>query len=161
MSDAIENGKAALTPHLIINGASEAIDFYVQAFGAVEHYRMPMPDGRLGHAQIQIGKSSIMLADEFPEWGCVSPLARGGSSVVLHLQVADADAVFDRAVEAGATVKMPLDNMFWGDRYGKLTDPFGHEWSIGQTIEQLTPQEMKARGDAAFAEMHCPEPATV
>ncbi len=153
MSDEVQGSKGTITPHLIVKDGARAIDFYIKAFGAVEHSRMPMPNGRLGHAQIQIGNSPIMLADEFPDWGCLSPLARGGSSVTLHLHVEDADAAFARAVEAGATVKMPLDNMFWGDRYGKVVDPFGHEWSIAQTIEVLTPAQMAERGAAAMAAM--------
>jgi uncharacterized glyoxalase superfamily protein PhnB len=147
MAHPIRAGHHALTPHLVIKGASEAIDFYKRAFGAIEHARMPMPgkDGqvRLGHADLQIGDSHLFLADEFPEFGVTGP---GSSSpVTIHLYVTDVDTVFDRAVKAGAKVAMPLTNAFWGDRYGKLIDPFGHHWSIAEHLEDLTPEQMMER----------------
>jgi PhnB protein len=147
MAHPIPDGQHAITPHLVIKGASEAIEFYKRAFGAEELHRMPMPgsDGqvRLGHAALQIGDSRLFLADEFPEYGSNGP--NGSSPVSLHLYVTDADAAFGRAVEAGATVTMPLADMFWGARYGKLVDPFGHHWSIATHLEDLTPEQMKER----------------
>lgn len=133
-----------VTPHLVCAGAAAALDFYARAFGAVEHMRVQGEGGRLLHARCQIGDTVIMLADEYPEWGSLGPKARGGSSVTLHLHVADADAAFARAVAAGATVLMPLENMFWGDRYGIVEDPFGHSWSIAHRVRELSPQEMQA-----------------
>jgi PhnB protein len=155
MAHPIPAGHHTITPHLVIKGASEAIEFYKRAFGAEEHGRMPFPgpDGqmKLGHAELQIGDSRLFLADEFAESGSLAP--SGSSPVVLHLYVTDADAVFSRAVEAGATVAMPLADMFWGDRYGKLVDPFGHHWSIAEHLEDLTPDQMKERMDAAMTAM--------
>jgi len=157
MAHPIPSGYHAITPHLVINGAAEAIEFYKRAFGAEEHCRMPFPgpDGtvKLGHAELQIGDSRLFLADEFPEWGSVGP--RGGSPVTIHLYVTDADAAFARAVEAGATVAMPLEDAFWGDRYGKLVDPFGHHWSIAEHREDLTPEQMQERMAAAMAQEPC------
>ena len=155
MAHPIPAGHHTITPHLVIKGASEAIEFYKRAFGAEEHGRMPFPgpDGqmKLGHAELQIGDSRLFLADEFPQQGSVAP--NGSSPVTLHLYVTDADAVFNRAVAAGATVAMPLADMFWGDRYGKLVDPFGHHWSIAEHLEDLTPAQMKENMDAAMAAM--------
>jgi PhnB protein len=128
-----------LTPHLAIadKRASEAIDFYAKAFGAREQMRIPADDGvRLLHAHLLVNDASLMLHDEFPEY--VSELSGKPDGVTLHLQVDDADAWFDRAVAAGAIVVMPLDNMFWGDRYGQVKDPFGHQWSIGASIKGET-----------------------
>jgi PhnB protein len=156
MGHPIPEGQRAITPHLVIKGASEAIDFYKRAFGAEEILRMPFPgpDGtvRLGHAEIEIGDSKLFLADEFPEHGCLGPTGR--SPVTLHLYVTDADATFAQAVEAGAKVMMPLADMFWGDRYGKLVDPFGHEWSIAEHLDDPTPEEMHERM-AALAGAGC------
>lgn len=134
----------AVTPHLIIDGCAKAIDFYKKAFGAEEISRMPAPDGqRLMHAMIKIGNSVLMLCDDFPEWGAAkSPKALGQSSVTLHMYVPDADASFKRALDAGATVSMPIADMFWGDRYGIVKDPFGHEWSIATHIKDMTGEEM-------------------
>jgi uncharacterized glyoxalase superfamily protein PhnB len=152
MAHSIPNGQHTITPHLVIKGASEAIEFYKRAFGAEEHCRMPFPgpDGqvRVGHAELQIGNSRLYLADECPEYGATGP--NGSSPVTMHLYVTDADAAFTRAVEAGATVKMPLADMFWGDRYGKVVDPFGHHWSIAEHLEDLTPEQMQERMAAAF-----------
>jgi uncharacterized glyoxalase superfamily protein PhnB len=157
MANPIPEGFRTITPHLVIKGAAEAIEFYKRAFGAEELCRMPMPgsDGqsRLGHAELQIGDSKLFLADECPEYGSVGP--NGSSPVSLHLYVTDADAIFDQAVAAGATVSMPLANMFWGDRFGKLVDPFGHHWSIATHLEDPTPEQMKERMAAAFAEQPC------
>lgn len=133
-----------VTPHLVCAGASDAIAFYVKAFGAVEAARIPGPDGKLMHAMVRIGDSAVMLVDENPEWKALGPKAIGGTPVTLHLYVEDADAVFARAVAAGAEAKMPVSEMFWGDRYGVLTDPFGHSWSIATHVRDATPEEMQA-----------------
>jgi len=140
--DAVPNGMHTVTPHLVCAGAADAIEFYKKAFGAVEMCRMPMPDGRIMHAGITIGDSMIMLVDEMPDWNCLGPKARGGTSVTIHLQVENSDALFAQAVKAGATVKMPIDDAFWGDRYGIVTDPFGHDWSIATHVRDVTPEEM-------------------
>ena len=157
MAHPIPSGHHAITPHLVVKGASEAIEFYKRAFGAEELYRMPFPgpDGRvkLGHAELQIGDSRVFLADEFPEYGSTGP--NGSSPVTIHMFVTDADAAFGRAVEAGATVSMPLADMFWGDRYGKVVDPFGHHWSIATHLEDLTPDQMQERMAAAFGGPPC------
>jgi PhnB protein len=157
MAHPIPEGHHTITPHLVIKGASEAIEFYKRAFGAEELCRMPFPgpDGRvkLGHAALQIGSSRLFLADEFPEHGSTGP--NGSSPVTIHLYVTDADAAFRRAVEAGARVSMPLADMFWGDRYGKLVDPFGHHWSIAAHLEDLTPEQMRERMAAAFDGQPC------
>jgi PhnB protein len=149
----IPQGLHTVTPHLVIKGAAKAIDFYKKAFGAEEIVRMPAPDGNLVmHAQLKIGDSMIMLADEFPQGGCnKSPASAGSTTVVLHLYVQDADAVFNKATAAGAKVIMPLMDMFWGDRYGQVSDPFGHVWSIATHKEDLTPQEMAKRQKEFFA----------
>jgi len=157
MPHPIPEGQHEITPHLVIKGASEAIEFYKRAFGAKEISRMPFPGPggqvRLGHAELQIGNAKLFLADEFPERGVLGP--QGGSPVTIHLFVTDVDAVFGRAVEAGATVTMPPANMFWGDRYGKLVDPFGHHWSISEHLEDLTPEQVKERMDAAMGDSSC------
>ena len=157
MAHPIPGGHHAITPHLIVKGASEAIDFYKRAFGAEEIGRMPMPsqDGRerLGHAEMKIGDSWLYLADEFPEYGATGP--NGHSPVTIHLYVNDADAVFARAVDAGATVSMPLADTFWGDRYGKVVDPFGHHWSIAEHLEDLTIEQMQAGMAKAFGGPPC------
>jgi uncharacterized glyoxalase superfamily protein PhnB len=151
MANPIPEGQHTITAHLVIKGAAKAIDFYKRAFGAEELLRMPMPgpDGqvRLGHAELQIGDSKLYLADEYPEYGSVGP--NGSSPVSIHLYVTDVDAVFDQAVAAGATVSMPLANMFWGDRFGKLVDPFGHHWTVATHLEDVTPEQMKERMAAA------------
>jgi uncharacterized glyoxalase superfamily protein PhnB len=143
----------SVTPHLVIRDCARAIEFYKQAFGARELFRMPGPGGGLMHAEIQIGDSVLMLNDEFPQMACWSPQKLGGSSVTVHIYVENADEVFQRAVKAGATVTMPLADMFWGDRYGKLTDPFGHQWSIATHQWDMTPEEMQQAGAKAMAAM--------
>jgi uncharacterized glyoxalase superfamily protein PhnB len=140
---AIPDGMHTVTPHLICAGAAEAIEFYKKAFGAVELTRMPGPDGKVMHASIRIGDSVIMLNDEMPQWGSFGANHFKGSPVTIHLYVENADAAFEQAVGAGAKVTMPLDDMFWGDRYGKLEDPFGHQWSIGTHIRDATQEEMQ------------------
>jgi uncharacterized glyoxalase superfamily protein PhnB len=150
----IPEGQHTVTPHLIIRGAAEAIEFYKKAFGAKEKARMPGPDGKsIVHSEIQVGDSWVYIVDEMPEMGARSPQALGGTPVSFHLYVEDADAVFNQAVAAGAKVQMPLADMFWGDRFGKLADPFGHEWSVATHKEDLTPEEMQKRAAAAFAQM--------
>ncbi|MFA9217210.1 MAG: VOC family protein [Sphingomonadaceae bacterium] len=139
----IPDGMSSVTPHLVCANAAEAIEFYKKAFGAVETARLPAPDGKLMHAAVRIGDSNVMLVDEFPQWGCLGPLALKGTPVILHLYVMDVDAAFARAIEAGASVKTPLADMFWGDRYGQLTDPYGHIWSLATHQRDLTPQQMQ------------------
>lgn len=140
---AIPNGMHSVTPHLVCEGAAAAIAFYIKAFNAVELARLPGPDGRIMHAQIRIGDSCVMLVDQMPDCGAFGPKALKGSPVTLHLYVEDANAVFNRAVAAGATVKFPMDDMFWGDRYGVVQDPFGHNWSIATHVRDVSPEEMK------------------
>jgi len=148
----IPEGFHTVAPHLIVKGAGDAIAFYRKAFGAEEVRRMPGPDGKtVMHAELKIGNSMLMLADEFPDYGCVGPKTIGNSPVTVHLYVNDADAVYNQAVKAGATPTMPLQDMFWGDRYGKLTDPFGHHWSIATHKEDVSPQECARRAAAAFS----------
>jgi PhnB protein len=139
----IPEGMHTLSPHIVCTGAAKAIDFYKAAFNAVETGRMPGPDGRLMHAAVKIGDSTLMLVDEMLEHGAKSPKSLGGSAVTLHLYVDDVDAAFARAVAAGAKVTMPLADQFWGDRYGQLEDPFGHKWSIATHKRDVTPEEMK------------------
>jgi uncharacterized glyoxalase superfamily protein PhnB len=146
----VPDGMHTVTPHLSIEGAADAIDFYKKAFGAIEVHRMPGPDGRLMHAMITIGDSQVMLADAFPEWGGKGPKMLGGSPVTIHLQVPNADEVFQRAVGAGAEIKLPIDDMFWGDRYGIVSDPWGHSWAIATHIKDMTTEEMMAAGKAAM-----------
>lgn len=141
----------SITPHLVCAGAADAIDFYARAFGAVELFRMPGPDGRLYHAQLRIGDSTLMIADEMSECGSVGPLSLKGSPVTIHLYVADVDATVARAVAAGARVTMPVADMFWGDRYARLEDPFGHQWSVATHIRDVSPDEMAAAFAREFA----------
>ncbi len=150
----IPEGHHTITPHLVIKGAAKAMDFYKKAFGAEERFRMPGPDGNIMHAEMQIGSSIFYLADEFPDMGCLGPQG-GASPVTIHLYVEDADAAYKRGVDAGAKSTMPLQNMFWGDRYGKLVDPFGHHWSIATHLEDLTPDEIGQRAAAAFGGKGC------
>ena len=140
----IPDGMHSITPHLVCAGAAEAISFYAKAFGAVEKMRVPGPGGKLVHACVQIGDSQLFLVDEFPEWGSVGPKALKSSPVTIHLQVEDADASFAKAVAAGCTVTMPLDDAFWGDRYGSVKDPFGHNWSIATHKLDMSPEEIQA-----------------
>jgi uncharacterized glyoxalase superfamily protein PhnB len=139
-------GHHRVTPHLTVRNAAAMIDFYKQAFGAVEKQRAPGPDGKsILHATIQIGDSLVFLNDEFPEMGAVSPFGAKTSPVTLHLSVEDADKQFEQALAAGAEVVMPLADQFWGDRYGVVKDPSGHQWSISHHVEDLTPQQMRER----------------
>jgi len=139
----VPEGMHTVTPHLVCAGAVDAIEFYKKAFGAVEGGRLPGPNGKLMHAMIRIEGSVVMLVDEMPEWGALGPKSLKGSPVTIHLYVEDVDAFAARAVAAGAKITMPVADMFWGDRYGKLEDPFGHHWSIGTHIRDVSPEEMK------------------
>jgi PhnB protein len=146
--DPIPEGYKAVTPYLAVKGAAGAIEFYKNAFGATELMRMQQPDGRIGHAEVMIGNSPVMLADEHPEIGVFSPQSLGGSAVHLHLYVDDVDTVFRRAVAAGAKVVRPLADQFYGDRSGKLADPFGHVWFVATHKEDVSPEEMRRRAEA-------------
>lgn len=139
----VPDGMHTVTPHLVCAGAADAIEFYRKAFNATEVGRLPGPQGKLLHAFLRIGDSPIMLVDEFPEWGALGPKSRGGSSVTIHLQVEDVDAVVQQAVAAGAKITMPVADMFWGDRYGKLEDPFGHSWSVATHLRDVSREEMQ------------------
>ncbi|MEL7246105.1 MAG: VOC family protein [Cyanobacteria bacterium J06636_27] len=142
----------SITPHLTVHDAASAIEFYKKAFNAEEKYRMPTPDKqKIMHAELQIGNSIIFLNDEFSDSGILSPKSLNGSAVTIHLQIDDADLWFNRAVEAGAESTMALENTFWGDRYGKVVDPFGHHWSIGSHVEQLSSEEVQRRANLEFA----------
>jgi len=148
---AIPDGYHSVTPYLIIKGAAAAIEFYKKAFGATEIMRMAQPDGRVGHAELQIGDSRLMLADEFPERGYLGPQSTGRSPVTLHLYVEDVDKVASQAVAAGAKEVQPVQDQFYGDRSGVFTDPFGHCWNISTHKEDLTMEEMGKRAAAAMA----------
>jgi PhnB protein len=139
----VPEGMHTVTPHLTCAGAAAAIEFYKRAFEAVEAGRMAGPDGKLMHAMIRIGDSAVMLVDEFPDYGAFGPQHFKGSPVTIHLYVAHVDAFVKRAVDAGAKITMPLADMFWGDRYCQLEDPFGHRWSVATHIRDLTPEEMQ------------------
>ena len=140
---AIPDGMHTITPHLICAGAADAIEFYKKAFSAVEEGRLAGPKGRLMHAMIRIAGSAVMLVDEMPEWGALGPKSLKGSPVTIHIYVEDVDAFVKRAVDAGAKITMPLEDMFWGDRYCKLEDPFGHHWSAATHIRDVSPEEMQ------------------
>jgi PhnB protein len=144
----IPEGFHAVTPYLRVGDAAAAIDYYVRGFGAVESYRLADPSGKLMHAEITIGDSRLMLSDEFPDWGIKGPKTLGGSSVGLALYVEDVDAAADRAVAAGATLMTPVADQFYGDRCGKVRDPFGHEWTISTHIEDVSPEEIGRRFEA-------------
>jgi len=150
---AIPDGYHSLTPYMTVRDGARAIEFYKQAFGATEKGVMKGPDGKIMHAELRIGDSIVMLADEFPEYGSLSPQSIGGSGMGLHIYVEDVDSAFDRAVQAGASVDMPVMDMFWGDRYGKLHDPFGHKWSIATHKADLSMDEMKKGMDEMMAKM--------
>lgn len=139
----IPDGMHSLTPHLVCDGAADAIEFYKRAFGAIELARLPGPNGKLMHAMVRIGDSPLMLVDASPECGALGPQTLKGSPVILHLYVENVDAVVAQAVAAGAKVTMPVADMFWGDRYGALEDPFGHRWSVATHTRDLTPEEIK------------------
>ena len=151
MPKPIPEGYHSVTPYLVVHDANAAIKFYERAFGATEKFRMPMGD-RVGHAELQIGDSVIMLADEFPDMGHLGPKSRGGPTSSIMLYVDDADAVVKRAVEAGATLTMPVADQFYGDRCGNIKDPFGHKWSIATHVEDVEPQELERRARQMFSQ---------
>src|SRR5215510_1791555 len=139
----IPDGMHTVTPHLVCHGAADAIEFYKKAFNAVELGKVPGPEGKLLHAVIRIGDSAVMLVDEFPDHNALGPKSLKGSPVTIHLYVQDVDAVFNQAVAAGAKSTMPVTDMFWGDRYGLLEDPFGHHWSVATHIRDVRPEELR------------------
>lgn len=141
-------GYTSVTPSITVDDGVAALEFYAKAFGAEELFRLPMPDGKIGHAEIQIGNARIMVSDEFPDWGAVSPKTRGGPTSALMLYVENVDESFQRAVDAGATVVMPVADQFWGDRMGSVSDPFGHKWSIATPVEAVEADELKRRMEA-------------
>src|SRR5438309_1028245 len=149
----IPSGYHSVTPYLVVNDASRAIEYYKQAFKAKETVRMAGPGGKIGHAELKIGDSMIMLSDEMPGSGNRSPQSLGGSPVSIFLYVENVDSTFNEAVKAGAKADKPPQDMFWGDRFGALTDPFGHIWALATHIEDVTPEEMKKRSEAFMAQM--------
>jgi PhnB protein len=151
MAKAIPDDYQRVTPYLYVDGAGSAIDFYCSALGARERMRMPAPDGKIGHAELEIGDSVIMLADANPDMDVRSPRSVGGTPVALHVYVDDVDSVFGRAVEAGAKQLRPVENQFYGDRSGMFEDPFGHRWNVATHVEDVTPEEMTKRAAAAMA----------
>lgn len=154
---AVPEGFHTLTPHLVVRNAKEALEFYKNAFGAEIGYVALMPDGKVMHAGLKIGDSMLMLNDEMPEYGALSPLSMGGTPVTIHIYTEKVDEAFNRAVSAGAQVKMPLMDQFWGDRYGVVTDPYGHKWSLAAHVRDLSPEEMERSMKEAVATM--PPPA--
>lgn len=150
MAKPIPDDYPRVTPYLYIDGASAAIDFYCSVLGAKERTRMSGPDGRVGHAELDLGDSMIMLADQNPDMDARGPRAIGGTPVSLHTYVEDADSVFDRAIQAGAKVLRPVEDQFYGDRSGQFEDPFGHRWNVATHVEDVPPEEMKKRAAAAM-----------
>jgi PhnB protein len=157
---AVPEAYGAITPQLTVRGAAEAIDFYKRAFGARELMRMAAPDGKVMHAELKMGGRIFFVVDEMPEWGPGprAPQTLGGVTGSLHVYVPNVDAAVRRAVDAGATVKMPVADMFWGDRFGKVADPFGHEWGLATHTEDVTPAEARRRGEA-FMKQQSPQHA--
>jgi PhnB protein len=154
MVNAIPGGYHSITPYLVVNDATSAIEFYKRAFGAKETYRHHGPDGKsIMNAELKIGDSIILLSDEFPQGTCRSPKSIGGSAIIIHLYTEDVDGVFDQAVSAGATVTMAVMDTFWGDRYGQLIDPHGHMWSIATHKQDLSHDEIQRAGEAVFKQM--------
>jgi PhnB protein len=149
----IPEGYHTLTPYLAVDDAAQAIEYYKKAFGAKERARMEAPDGKIAHAEIEIGDSLVMLSDPFPQATTRPPKELGGTSASVFMYVEDVDAVVKRAVDEGATMTMEVADQFWGDRFGSIQDPFGHSWSIATHIEDLTPEEISERGKAAMAAM--------
>lgn len=146
------SGYHTITPAIVVRDAPKAIEFYKRALGAEEVSRMAGPDGSIMHAEIRIGDSVVMLGEENEQWGTKSPLSTNGNHGALHVYVANADEAFDRAVKAGATVSYPLEDAFWGDRYGKVRDPFGHEWGIAHRVKDMTNEEMQRAGEEWMAQ---------
>ena len=153
MTKPIPEGYHTLTPYLAVDNADQAIDFYKQAFGAKERVRMDGPEGSIAHAELEVGDSRVMLSDPMPQASVRPPKDLGGTSASVFMYVEDVDAVVKQAADAGATVTMEVADQFWGDRFGTVTDPFGHVWSIATHIEDLTPEEIAERGKAAMAAM--------
>jgi PhnB protein len=153
MTKPIPKGYHALTPSLAVDNAAKAIEFYKRAFGANERLRMPGPGDTIGHAELEIGDSVLMLSDPFPQSSLKTPKEVGGTSVGIFLYVEDVDEVVQQAIDAGATVSMPVEDQFWGDRFGSVTDPFGHLWQIATHKEDLSPEEIMERGKTAMASM--------
>ena len=149
----IPEGYHTLTAYLAVDNATEAIEFYKRAFGAEERVRMDAPGGKIGHAEIQIGDSLVMLSDPFPQASTKPPKELGGTSASVFMYVEDVDAVVKQAVDAGATIEVEIANQFWGDRFGTVADPFGHLWSIATHVEDVPPEEMEERSKAAMAAM--------
>jgi len=145
MTSPIPEGYPEVTPYLIVDGAADAIDFYKSVLGASERMRMPAPDGRIGHAELEVGGSVIMLADESPEMGARGPRGVGGTPVTIHVYLDDVDAAFERAAAAGAKTLREVEDQFYGDRSGQLEDPFGHRWNLATHIEDVSPEEMSKR----------------
>lgn len=148
MAKAIPDGYHSVTPYLIVKGAADALEFYKRVFGATEHFRMPAQGGKIGHAEIKIGDSVIMLADEYPEIGARSPQSLGGAAVSLMIYVDHVDEIFKRAIKAGAKELQPLEDKFYGDRSGTLQDPFGHVWTIATHVEDVSTEEVRRRAQA-------------
>lgn len=151
MAEPIPEGYRTLMPYLAVPDAAAAIDFYTRAFGASERVRMPAPGGAIGHAELEMGGSVLMLSDPFPQASTKPPTELGGTTVSVMMYVDDVDAVVQRAVDAGAEVLMPVSDQFWGDRFGSVRDPFGHSWSIATHVEDVPPEEMAERAEKAMA----------
>ena len=156
---AVPAGFHTLTPHLTVRDADKALEFYKNALGAELLNVARMPDGKVMHAALRIGDSMLMLNEEMPEFGALSPLSNGGAGVTIHIYTETVDDAFNRAVNAGAQVAMPLMDQFWGDRYGLVTDPFGHKWSLATHVKDMSPEEMQRAQDEAMANMPPPESA--
>lgn len=150
MTKPIPNPNQPLAPYIIVRGAPAAIEFYRKAFGAKELFRLKEPSGKVGHAELSIGGACVMIADEYPDFGALSPVAVGGTPVALHLYVENVDEVVKNAVDAGATILQPLRDEFFGDRTASLSDPFGHKWHLATRKEEVSPEEMQRRMDAAY-----------
>jgi PhnB protein len=153
MTKPIPEGYHSVSPYLAVDDAAKAIDFYKHAFGAEEQVRMHGPDGKIGHAELQVGDSKVMLSDPFPQASTKPPKELGGTTASVFMYVEDVDAVVKQAVDAGATVTMEVADQFWGDRFGSVTDPYGHLWSVATHVEDVPPEEIAERAKAAMAEM--------
>ncbi|HKW18721.1 MAG TPA: VOC family protein [Terriglobales bacterium] len=156
-AQAVPPGFHTLTPHLVVRNADAALEFYKKALGAEVLNVARMDDGKIMNAAVRIGDSMLMLNDEMPEFGALSPLSTGGSGVTIHIYTEDVDTAYNRAISAGAKVTMPLMDQFWGDRYGVVTDPFGHSWSLATHVKDMSPEDMQRAQDEAFAKMPPPE----
>jgi PhnB protein len=153
MADPIPEGYPPTTPALAVDDAATAIEFYERAFGAKVRERMDTPDGKVAHAELEIGDGLLMIGDQFPQSTLKPPQELGGTTTGLFMYVEDVDAAVERAIDAGATVTSPVEDQFWGDRFGKISDPFGHEWQLATHTEDLTPEEIEERGKEAMAGM--------